>query len=148
MTNKRTLTFQANTPDNPEKYYAEANATIDHSEFGGGEVVNHWVELDAVEEWTLENESEFPHPIHIHVNPMYVFEIKGEDPLDYTLDLPFWADTIQVPPNGHVKIRMRFKDFTGTYPLHCHLLYHEDGGMMQHVKVVRYIEDKDDYNNQ
>ncbi|KZK78446.1 Multicopper oxidase mco [Pseudovibrio sp. W64] len=147
VTNKRTLTFQANTLDNPDKYYRGVNVTIDHGQFGGCEVVNHWVELDAVEEWTLENESEFPHPIHIHVNPMYVFEIQGEDPLDYTLELPFWADTIQVPPHGHVKFRMRFKDFVGKYPLHCHLLYHEDGGMMQHVKVVRDLKEKDDWNN-
>ena len=77
-----------------------------------------------------------PIPIHIHVNPYYVIEAHGEDPLDYTLDLPFWADTFQVPANGHVIFRTRFKDFTGVYPLHCHLLYHEDGGMMQHVQVV------------
>ncbi|WP_280138366.1 multicopper oxidase domain-containing protein [Pseudovibrio denitrificans] len=42
---------------------------------------------------------------------------------------------------------MRFKDFVGKYPLHCHLLYHEDGGMMQHVKVVRDLKEKDDWNN-
>ena len=144
VTNTRTLTFQANALEDPKKYFRGVSVTIDHAQFGGCEVINHWVELDAVEEWTLVNESEFPHPIHIHVNPMFVIEIKGEDPLDHTPELPFWADTIQVPPNGHVKFRMRFKDFTGKYPLHCHLLYHEDGGMMQHVKVVKDMREKEE----
>ncbi|WP_444905538.1 multicopper oxidase family protein [Microbulbifer sp. SSSA008] len=137
ITNTRRLTFQANTLDDPQKYYRGLNVSIDHSPFEGCEVVNHYVELDAVEEWTLVNESEFPHPIHIHVNPYYVIEVAGEDPMHHTLKLPFWCDTFQVPPHGHVKFRTRFKDFTGKYPLHCHLLYHEDGGMMQHVRVVK-----------
>lgn len=144
VTTKRTLTFPANALEDTRTYNGGVNVTSAHTPFGGGEVVNHWVELDAVEEWTLENKSEFPHPIHIHVNPMYLFEIHGENPLDYTLELPFWADTIQVPPQGHVKFRMRFKDFTGKHPLHCHLLYHEDGGMMQHIRVVKDLNEKDD----
>ncbi|SDR48593.1 multicopper oxidase family protein [Pseudovibrio sp. Tun.PSC04-5.I4] len=133
ITNKRTLTFQANTLDE----------TIDHSQFGGCEVANYWVELDAVEEWTLENNSELPYPIHIHVNPMYVFEFQGEDPMSYTLELPFWSDSIQVPPHGKVKFRMRFKDFTGKHPLHCHLLCHDDGGMMQHIRVVKDLKERE-----
>jgi FtsP/CotA-like multicopper oxidase with cupredoxin domain len=39
-------------------------------------------------------------------------------------------------PPGHVKIRSRFVDFPGTYVLHCHILGHEDRGMMQLVKVM------------
>jgi FtsP/CotA-like multicopper oxidase with cupredoxin domain len=37
---------------------------------------------------------------------------------------------------GYIKIRSRFVDFTGTYMLHCHILDHEDRGMMQLVRVV------------
>jgi FtsP/CotA-like multicopper oxidase with cupredoxin domain len=38
--------------------------------------------------------------------------------------------------NGYVKIRSRFVDFTGLFVLHCHILAHEDRGMMQLVQVV------------
>ena len=37
---------------------------------------------------------------------------------------------------GYFKMRSRFVDFTGTYVLHCHILIHEDRGMMQLVEVV------------
>lgn len=136
ITNRRTITLQANTLTDPKKHYKGLNVSFDHKPFAGCHDVNHIVELDAVEEWTLINESNFAHPIHIHVNPYYIIEVKGEDPLNHTLELPFWADTFFVPANGHVKFRTRFKDFTGKYPIHCHLLYHEDCGMMQHVEVV------------
>jgi FtsP/CotA-like multicopper oxidase with cupredoxin domain len=102
----------------------------------------------------------FPHPFHIHINPFQVVEIF--DPV--TMDEPqvmekdfVWYDTIGIPPaydyypngkprlgkngkqtfvNGYVKIRSRFADFTGLFVLHCHILAHEDRGMMQLVQVV------------
>ena len=102
----------------------------------------------------------FPHPFHIHINPFQVVEIF--DPV--TMDEPrvmekdfIWYDTIGIPPaydyypngkprldkngkqifvNGYVKIRSRFADFTGLFVLHCHILAHEDRGMMQLVQVV------------
>ena len=62
-----------------------------------------------------------------------------------------WQDTIAIPPAkistnaagqitnvtpGRVTIRQTYLDFTGTYVLHCHILAHEDRGMMQLVRVV------------
>ncbi len=46
-------------------------------------------------------------------------------------------DTVQLPVRGQVVIRMRFRDFLGKYPFHCHILNHEDNGMMANVEVVR-----------
>ena len=47
-----------------------------------------------------------------------------------------WQDVITLPPRGWVKTRSRFLDFQGTYVLHCHILNHEDQGMMLTVNVA------------
>jgi FtsP/CotA-like multicopper oxidase with cupredoxin domain len=46
-----------------------------------------------------------------------------------------WWDNFAIPTGGYVKILTRFVDFTGIYVLHCHILGHEDRGMMQMVQV-------------
>ena len=86
--------------------------------------------LGSVEEWTLINTTPFPHPIHIHVNPFQVISINGEeDPRKP------WQDTVEVPAAGTVTFRTRFEDFDGRYVMHCHILPHEDTGMMINVKI-------------
>jgi len=46
-----------------------------------------------------------------------------------------WHDTFNIPANGSIRIRHRFEDFTGLFVFHCHILPHEDLGMMQTVNV-------------
>ena len=100
-------------------------------------VVNHTIALGSVEEWTLSNASDTEHPFHIHINPFQVVAING-----IPLKVPEWRDTVNIPNKGlqglpgTVTIRHRFTDFTGKFVLHCHLLIHEDLGMMQTVMVV------------
>jgi FtsP/CotA-like multicopper oxidase with cupredoxin domain len=71
------------------------------------------------------------HPFHIHVDDFQVISINGE---------PYEAssrqDTIPLPINGEVVIRIPFNDFTGKFVYHCHILNHEDNGMMGIVEVV------------
>jgi len=94
------------------------------------------VAFGSVEEWTIFNMNNVRHPFHIHVNPFQVVKINGV-PVE-----PFWADTIPLPPGGtpteptSVTFRTRFRDFMGTYVMHCHMLIHEDMGMMQMIEVV------------
>jgi len=94
------------------------------------------VALGSVEEWTVFNMNNVRHPFHIHVNPFQVVKINGQ-PVE-----PFWADTIALPPGGtaakptSVTFRTRFRDFTGSFVMHCHMLVHEDMGMMQMVEVI------------
>jgi FtsP/CotA-like multicopper oxidase with cupredoxin domain len=85
----------------------------------------------ATEEWILTNTSKGPHPFHIHVNAFQMVNNgqAGE-----------WRDTIIVPPAksgqpGKVRFRTRIERFTGRFVLHCHILTHEDRGMMQLVEV-------------
>jgi FtsP/CotA-like multicopper oxidase with cupredoxin domain len=94
------------------------------------------VALGSVEEWTIFNMNNVRHPFHIHVNPFEVVRINGQ-PVER-----YWADTIALPPGGtaaaptSVTIRTRFRDFSGAFVMHCHMLVHEDMGMMQVVEVV------------
>lgn len=80
------------------------------------------------------------HPFHIHINPMWVLRIEVPDEqgrLHNLLDEPRWMDTVSIPRNGgRVVFRSRFADFTGRWIHHCHILMHEDMGMMQEVECV------------
>ncbi len=94
------------------------------------------VALGSVEEWTVYNMNNVRHPFHIHVNPCWVVKVSDKPDLQ-----PYWADTVALPPGtpekpGSVTFRSRFLDFKGVYVLHCHMLAHEDMGMMQVVEVV------------
>lgn len=99
--------------------------------FQSASALSQTVRLDDVEEWTVTNPDPFPHPFHIHVNDMYVVKIN-----DQRLDQPYWVDTLLIPSRGSITFRMRFKDFDGSFVWHCHILEHEDMGMMQLVTVV------------
>ena len=83
------------------------------------------------------------HPFHIHINPMWVTRIEVPDEqgrLHNLLDEPRWMDTVAIPRNGgRVVFRSRFADYTGTWIHHCHILMHEDMGMMQEVQCVASV---------
>jgi FtsP/CotA-like multicopper oxidase with cupredoxin domain len=104
--------------------------------FQSSRALKQSVALGSVEEWTVFNMNEIRHPFHLHINPFQVVKINGQ-PVD-----PYWADTIALPPNGSpanptsVTFRTRFRDFRGTFVMHCHMLAHEDMGMMQVIEVV------------
>ncbi len=93
-------------------------------------VVNVRPELGTVEEWTLKNTTDEQHPFHIHVNDFQVMSVNGK---------PYRAngyqDTVLVPADGEVVIRIPFDDYPGTFVFHCHILGHEDAGMMAVVEV-------------
>ncbi len=103
--------------------------------------------LGNTDEWTVTVKNggtiNTGHPFHIHVNPFEVFSIMGpKDPSDPSssqveqlTDGPVWRDTIWVPNNGTVKFRTQYTEFIGTFVQHCHILDHEDQGMMQLVDI-------------
>lgn len=91
------------------------------------------VKVGTTEEWTLINEDVFQHPFHIHVNPFQVVEINGNRIAD-----PVWWDTFALPPKGTVKILMHPRpDVTCRTVYHCHILPHEDNGMMSAFSLVK-----------
>lgn len=80
------------------------------------------------------------HPFHIHINPMWVLRIDVPDEdgtLHNILPEPRWMDTVPIPRSGgRVVFRTRFDHFVGTWVHHCHILLHEDMGMMQTVECA------------
>lgn len=80
------------------------------------------------------------HPFHIHINPIWVLRIDVPDEngeLHNVLPEPMWMDTVAIPRNGgRVVFRTRFDDFVGKWVNHCHILMHEDNGMMQEVECT------------
>lgn len=87
--------------------------------------VDTTVPAGAVEEWTLRNTSPMDHPVHLHVWPMQIMEQAGQP-----VDTPRWQDVVDVPARSNVRVRIAFDDFTGKTVYHCHILDHEDSGMM------------------
>ncbi|MBP2300982.1 multicopper oxidase family protein [Azospirillum picis] len=107
--------------------------TIDGRPFSETET-GFQAKLGTAEEWTLSNQTDDPHPFHIHINPFQVLEAKG---LPVAVPPGRWMDTITIPPNGHIRFRTRYLDYDGIYVFHCHTLVHEDQGMMRKVTVER-----------
>lgn len=93
-------------------------------------VVNQKVKLGAVEDWIIENRTTMHHPFHIHAWDFQVID-RGDGKSE-----PGWKDTINVPARSAVRIRIDFADFGGTTVYHCHILDHEDLGMMGIVQVA------------
>ena len=90
--------------------------------------------LDDVERWDLsvDQKSKAPnHPFHIHVNP-FEYVRKGPDGRDETI----WRDTLMVRQGSPEEIVTRYDDFTGKFVQHCHILSHEDQGMMELLEIV------------
>ena len=107
------------------------------------ETINLTSTLNTIEIWSITNMSEEPHPIHIHGSPFQVLVRNappfvdgqplppgGELPPAYELG---WKDTIIVKAGERVDLIKGvrdFADFDGEFMYHCHLLEHEDKGMM------------------
>ena len=104
--------------------------TIDGTTFDPSRT-NITSKLGRVEEWTLTNTSTMDHPFHLHVWPFQVVERTDGVPI-----APGWKDTVNVPAGESVTVRIPFTDIAGRTVYHCHILDHEDLGMMGVVKVT------------
>jgi FtsP/CotA-like multicopper oxidase with cupredoxin domain len=100
---------------------------------------NMVVRQGEVEDWIIENRSQEVHDFHIHQVHFLMLDWFGiainEPFLRDTVPVPFWdGKTVQYPT---VRLRMDFRDpsAVGLFPYHCHLLEHEDGGMMGLIRV-------------
>jgi FtsP/CotA-like multicopper oxidase with cupredoxin domain len=103
--------------------------TINGDTFDPGRV-NTTAQSGTVEEWTLHNTSPMDHPVHLHVWPMQVTDSNGSPHTQIT-----WQDVVNVPARGQVTVRVPFDDFAGKTVYHCHILDHEDAGMMGVINV-------------
>ena len=81
--------------------------------------------LGTTEDWVIHNTSPMDHPFHLHVWPFRVIERSDAQAVS-----PGWKDTVNVPAGESVRVRIPFRDVPGKAVYHCHILDHEDLGMM------------------
>lgn len=93
-------------------------------------VVNKYIRLGQTYEWTITNPTLSWHPFHIHQTDFLVLRAGGvRMPPDYRLDI------VNVPPGGEAVIRFTYDRpaTLGPFVYHCHVIFHEDSGMMANV---------------
>lgn len=98
--------------------------------------IDEVIETGAAELWQVENASGTPHNFHVHGVSFRVVDYAGGDP---PVHLAGPKDTVYVPPGEKVSLLVRFPDYPDAdnpYMFHCHLLQHEDRGMMGQFVLV------------
>jgi len=108
--------------------------------------IDRTANIGDVQEWRLTSKFAL-HPFHIHVNPFQVVSVVNQagksvtdpgtpdfDP-DYAGVIDQWKDTLFVKQDYHIVTRTRYQRYIGEYVLHCHILDHEDQGMMANVSI-------------
>ncbi|MFE9654984.1 multicopper oxidase family protein [Micromonospora sp. NPDC006431] len=99
--------------------------------------IDEAVEVDTAEIWEVTNPGNTPHNFHVHDVQFTVLDIDGRRPAP---ELSGWKDTIYVEPGTTARLILRFSDYTDPdipYMFHCHVLRHEDRGMMGQFLVLR-----------
>lgn len=92
--------------------------------------IDYEVALNSTEIWSLTNQTMVAHPFHIHDVQFQILDRDGNPPPPVERG---WKDLVLVAPNETVRFIARFEDFTSDsipYMYHCHILMHEDDGMM------------------
>lgn len=98
--------------------------------------IDEVVTVDTTEIWEVWNGHRQPHNFHIHDVQFQILSVDGHDPAP---ELSGWKDTVYLPPDVRLRLIMRFTEYadpTMPYMYHCHLLWHEDKGMMGQFVVV------------
>ena len=122
---------------NEHRVFTLTQDNDDEHFFINGQLFNHEridtrVPLGNVEEWTIKNDTDDMHIFHIHQVSFQVTSING-------VAQPFtgYVDTIRIPERGEVKVILPFIDpiIVGQFMYHCHVLKHEDRGMMANIEV-------------
>lgn len=97
--------------------------------------IDYEMPMNKVQIWDIENTNDRPgmiHPYHMHGCAFTVISRNGHAPLPNEIGL---KDTVVVNPQEHVRIKVWF-NVPGVFMYHCHIIEHEDGGMMAQIKVI------------
>lgn len=95
--------------------------------------VDHRARLGTVERWRFRNTSDVTHYVHVHAEQWRTLLRDGRRPPPWERGL---EDTWRLEPGEEVEVAARFTDYTGPFMIHCHMLDHEDHGMMARFDVV------------
>jgi len=165
LTGQQELTFQIDTSGAPPVFGVSNSLNAAERQPYDPDRLDRKLSLGAVEEWTLQSRLA-SHPFHVHVNPFQIVSIIDPNGKDVSeadaidnygstgtgaVDPQYrglknvWKDTLWIKslatpssPVGmyQVKIRTRYQRYVGAFVLHCHILDHEDQGMMQNIAIV------------
>jgi bilirubin oxidase len=136
---ERLVVFSSSTPGSPVGPFLLNDSTFNM------ERIDFRIPVGSTEIWTIHNQTVVAHPFHLHGFSFYVLDRYGVlvDPEERGA-----KDMVQVAPNESLRIITRFSDFadsTMPYMFHCHILTHEDEGMMgQFVVTPIPTETKED----
>lgn len=100
------------------------------------DVINEVVPINTVEKWRITNNTHISHPFHIHEGQFIIDNINGTAP--DAVDAAY-QDVVFIPPMQYAEVIKTFVDFADDmvpYMYHCHMLHHEDDGMMGSFTVV------------
>jgi len=98
--------------------------------------INFQIRSGETELWRVTNSSGMAHPLHIHNRHFQILDIDGAPPPP---QLAGWKDTVIIGPGRIVRLLLRFEgptDLQFPYMFHCHILEHEDMGMMGQFYIV------------
>ena len=98
--------------------------------------IDYKIPLNQTEIWTLMDSTMVAHPFHLHDVQFFILDRDGNSPPPEERG---WKDVVLVQPNETVRIIMKFTDFVDSvipYMYHCHILMHEDDGMMGQFVVM------------
>jgi FtsP/CotA-like multicopper oxidase with cupredoxin domain len=89
--------------------------------------------LGSVETWEIVNGTNVAHMMHMHHTDWYLLSRNGKPP-------PPWEDCLKetffLYPGERIRVAGRFSDYTGKFVIHCHMLDHEDHGLMSQFEVL------------
>jgi FtsP/CotA-like multicopper oxidase with cupredoxin domain len=129
-------------PDDPTSA-VEFYLTVDGQEAKmfdmNSDVPNIVAQQGTVEDWVIENRSNELHAFHIHQLHFLLLDYLGkpvnEDFLRDTINVPYYNGRSLSYPSVHLRMDFRDPNTVGTFVYHCHLLEHEDKGMMGSIRV-------------
>ncbi len=127
-------------PNSPTIFYLTVDGQTPKPFDPGSTTPDITVQQGDVEDWVIENRTQEVHAFHIHQIHFMLLQFYGlpvsEPFLRDTVNVPFWDGKSAIYPQ--VRLRMDFRDpnAIGTFIYHCHILEHEDGGMMGTIRVA------------
>jgi spore coat protein A len=95
--------------------------------------VDYIARVGTTEKWVLRNDTDMTHYVHLHEELWHTIKRDGRRPPPWERGL---EDTWRLDPGESVVVAARFTDYTGVFMAHCHMLNHEDDGLMSQFAVL------------
>ncbi|HEV7405383.1 MAG TPA: tyrosinase family protein [Chthoniobacteraceae bacterium] len=120
-----------------------ATGVPEGSEFDPGPEYVRTLTLGQTERWLVGARNTSPiaaiHPFHIHINPFLITQVLdagGQDVTVSELGGPTWRDTLAMKQGYTYRFLTKYERYAGDFVSHCHVLDHEDNGMMERISIV------------